>query len=67
MGAKSSSHASQTLPKENGDGQATLRAIAKGRVYVVICYPSAVERLENCHFHEKGYDELLADLQEVRN
>lgn len=67
MGGKSS----RTLPaaaraKENGgDGQTTLRAISKGRVYVVITFPAAVQRLENCHFNEGGYDELLGDLQQV--
>lgn len=64
MGAKSSRQASQ-VPAENGDGQATLRAIAKGRVYVVIGYPKEVERLDKNHFNEEGYDALLGSLQEV--
>lgn len=67
MGGKSSRQSSQlqVLAKENGDGQSTLRAISKGRVYVIITFPAAVEQLENCHFTEAGYDELLGDLQEV--
>lgn len=67
MGGKSSRQSSQlqVLAKENGDGQNTLRAISKGRVYVIITFPAAVEQLENCHFTEAGYDELLGDLQEV--
>lgn len=67
MGGKSSRQSSQlqVLAKENGDGQNTLRAISKGRVYVIISFPAAVEQMENCHFTEAGYDELLGDLQEV--
>ena len=65
MGAKSSRPSTVAQSKENGDGRATLRAISKGRVYVVITFPSAVQRLENCHFNEGGYDELLGDLQQV--
>ena len=66
MGGKNSRQPPPTLVKENGDGgQTTLRAISKGRVYVVITFPAAVQRLEDCHFNEGGYDELLGELQKV--
>ena len=67
MGGKSSRPPPDARTKENGgDGQTTLRAISRGRVYVVITFPAAAQRLENCHFNEGGYDELLGDLQQVR-
>lgn len=50
---------------ENGDGEKTLRAIARGRVYVIINYPREVEQLEGNHFHEGSYNKLLAELQTV--
>ena len=65
MGGKNSRQSSVALTKENGEGQTTLRAISRGRVYVIITFPAAVQRLENCHFNEGGYDELLGDLQQV--
>ena len=65
MGGKSSRQAPAARNKLNGDGQTTLRAISKGRVYVVITFPAAAQRLEDCHFNEGGYDELLGDLQQV--
>lgn len=65
MGGRNSRQASHAPPKENGDKQTTLRAISKGRVYVIITFPAAVQEIENCYFNEKGYDELLGDLQEV--
>ena len=65
MGGKSSRPSTSIATKTNGDGQNTLRAISRGRVYVIISFPPAVQGLENCHFNEAGYDELLGNLQEV--
>ena len=64
MGGKSSRQARHPLTKENGDGQGTLRAISRGKVYVIITFPAAVQDLD-CQFNEEAYDELLGDLQEV--
>ena len=68
MGAKNSrAQASrQEAATQNGEGTATLRAIARGRVYVVINYPPEVEQLEGTRFNEDSYDGLLAELQKVR-
>lgn len=64
MGGKNSTPSSE-VAAENGDGRATLRAIARGKVYVVITYPQEVEQMEESQFCEAGYDALLADLQRV--
>ena len=52
-----------TLPSDNGQVQA--RAIARGRVYVVVNYPAAVESLGNTQFTDGSFVELLAALQKV--
>ena len=64
MGGKSSRPETHALAKENGDGQGTLRAISRGKVYVIITFPAAVQELD-CQFNEEAYDALLEDLQEV--
>lgn len=65
MGNKSSSN---ELPKEPVDGNSTIaRAIARGRIYVIIRYPAAVEKLEGTLFNEHQFRDTLADLQQVSN
>ena len=64
MGGKPSSRHSPNTA-ENADGEKTLRAIARGRVYVIVNYPREVEQLEGNQFHEGSYSKLLAELQKV--
>ena len=47
------------------DGTGTLRAIARGRVYVIIRYPYVVESIEDTQFTDDYFRELLLDLQKV--
>ena len=42
-----------------------VRAIARGRVYVAIRYPRAVETLTGALFNEHQFREVLTDLQQV--
>ena len=49
------------------DGTGTLRAIARGRVYVIIRYPYVVESIEDTQFSDDHFRELLLDLQKVGN
>lgn len=49
------------------DGSSTMtRAIARGRIYVVVRYPNAVEKLEGTSFIDDNFRELLTDMQLVR-
>ena len=64
MGNKASS---ETVAKEDVEGNSTMvRAIARGRVYVAMRYPEAVEKLEGTLFNEHQFREILTDLQQVR-
>lgn len=48
------------------DGNSTMaRAIARGRVYVIINYPAIVDTLEDVIFNDEQFRELLLALQEV--
>lgn len=48
------------------NGQSAVRAIAKGRIYVVIRYPRQVEEEDDGpQFDSMHFRELLAALQEV--
>lgn len=63
MGNKPSS---ESVPKEQIEGNSTLaRAIARGRVYVILRYPLAVETLEGTLFNEHQFRDVLSDLQQV--
>ena len=62
MGNKSSN----SLPAEPVDGESTIaRAIARGRVYVIVRYPAAVENLEGTLFNEHQFRDALSELQQV--
>ena len=51
---------------QNVDGNSTMaRAIARGRVYVIINYPAIVDTLEDVIFNDEQFRELLLALQEV--
>lgn len=64
MGNKSSSGDAQL--KEPVDGNSTIaRAIARGRVYVILRYPAAVNKLGGTHFDDDKFRELLSGLQQV--
>ena len=49
----------------DSNGQSVARAIAKGRVYVVIRFPRGLEADGGAHFDSEHFRELLAVLQEV--
>ncbi len=64
MGNNSSSGGD--LQNDSIDGNSTLaRAIARGRVYVIIRYPHAIESLEQVCFNDLQFKEILQDLQQV--
>ena len=64
MGNKSSVPA--VAKDELTEGSSTMvRAIARGRVYVAIRYPAAVETLAGTLFNEHQFREVLANLQQV--
>lgn len=63
---KSSSAADNHIQEDDLEGKSTLaRAIARGRVYVILRYPSSVEKLEGTLFNEHQFREILSDLQQV--
>ena len=41
------------------------RAIARGRVYVIINYPAIVDTLDDVAFNDEQFRELMLTLQEV--
>ena len=62
MGNKSSS---ENVVANPVDGNATVaRAVARGRVYVIVRYPQVVEKLET-HFTDDNLRKILAHLQQV--
>ncbi len=67
MGSKGSKRANGDLVEQtDGPGNSTLaRAIARGRVYVIITYPSSVLGCEQTAFSNSQFRELLMALQEV--
>ena len=63
MGNKSSS---ESLTKDEVEGSSTMvRAIARGRVYVAIRYPSSVKRLTGTQFNDEQFRSVLTELQQV--
>jgi hypothetical protein len=68
MGNKSSSAAdNQVRNGQEIERTSTMaRAIARGRVYVILRYPKAVEKLEGTSFNEEKFREILHALQQVR-
>ena len=66
MGNKQSSK-SVDLPQSNsnGNGQPQIRAIAKGRLYVILHYPKEVDEREGTEFNDDSFRQLLAELQKV--
>ena len=63
---KGASKVSQDLEHLDGDGTTTItRAIARGRVYVILRYPREVETLEDTSFSDDQFRELLGDIQKV--
>ncbi len=67
MGSKGSKRANGDIPEQtDGQGSSTMtRAIARGRVYVIIKYPSSVLGYEHAAFNNSQFRELLMALQEV--
>ncbi len=47
------------------NGQPQARAIARGRVYVLVHYPKEVERFGGTQFADESFRGLLAELQKV--
>lgn len=47
------------------NGQPQARAIARGRVYVLVHYPRDVEKVERAHFSNESFRDLLGELQKV--
>ena len=67
MGNKSSSSLS-TEETAATDGNSTItRAIARGRVYLVIRYPRSLEDAEENFFNTSNYRDIMRDLQQVRS
>ena len=66
MGNKSTK-SRQDYDVDQTDGTGTLRAIARGRVYVIINYPYVIESMEETQFNDVQLRQLLADLQKVLN
>ena len=63
-GSKSSSNSK--FDSDGADGNSTMtRAIARGRVYVIISYPGSVLTLEKTAFNDAQFRDLLMALQEV--
>lgn len=66
MGNKSSAPGGNHVQNDEVEGTSTLaRAIARGRVYVIVRYPISVEKLEGTLFNEHQFREILSDLQQV--
>ncbi len=67
MGSKGSKHADVDVEQTEGPGgnSTMARAIAKGRVYVIISYPHSVIGYEGVAFNDSQFRELLMALQEV--
>ena len=63
MGNKSS--ATGEAKQDEVETSNTARAIARGRIYVVIRYPNVVEKLEGTLFNEHQFREVLSRLQQV--
>ena len=64
MGAKLSTQ-ENNIPKEDEGSSTLARAIARGRVYIIMRYPIAVEKLEGTLFNEHQFRDILSDLQQV--
>lgn len=64
MGNKQS-RALEKEPAATDNGKTQLRAIARGRVYVVINYPRGVHDLDTTRFSDEQFRQLLAELQKV--
>ena len=62
---KSTATLSETHSDEVEGTSTTARAIARGRVYVIVRYPVAVEHLEGTLFNEHQFQKLLSHLQRV--
>ena len=60
-------HSKQAVDfEQNGEGNSTMaRAIARGRVYVIINYPAIVDTLDDVAFNDEQFRELMLTLQEV--
>ena len=66
MGNKPSPAGNHVPATDDVDGTSTMaRAIARGRVYVILRYPKAAERVEGASFNEEQFREILAALQQV--
>ncbi len=68
MGSKGSKHSDVDVEQTDGAGgnnSTMARAIAKGRVYVIISYPHSVIGYEGVAFNDSQFRELLMALQEV--
>ena len=68
MGNKSSSKRNQ-LNDDPAilDGNSTVtRAIARGRVYVVLRYPKSVGEMVGGNLNETNFRKIMRDLQQVR-
>ena len=66
MGNKSPAAAANDVQNDGLERTSTMaRAIARGRVYVILRYPIAVEKLEGTLFNEDQFREVLSHLQQV--
>ena len=65
MGNKHSKSVDLTQSTANDNGQPQIRAIAKGRLYVILHYPREVDEREGTEFTDETFRQLLAELQQV--
>ena len=66
MGNKKSRNIETPVVADNGEAKAApARAIAKGRVYVLVHYPQEADEAEGTQFNSDQFAQLLAELQQV--
>ena len=65
MGNKNSRSVDLPKHESNDNGQAQVRAIAKGRLYVILHYPREADEREGTEFTDESFKELLSELQKV--